>query len=589
VRMLKYGDSLYRCKQLKRAALGRMCTILKKQAPSLSYLEEVRKHLGRLPSIDPNSRTLLITGFPNVGKSSFMNQVTHADVDVQPYAFTTKSLFVGHMDYKYLRWQVIDSPGVLDKPLEERNTIEMQAITALAHLQCCVLYFFDVSEQCGWSLDQQAALFRSLRPLFVNKPLVIVANKVDIVPWEELEAGKREMIERLAEETKAPLLTMSAMNAVGIANVKRTACEALLERRVEQKARSQKVGGILNRITVVTPKERRDGVERAASIPETVLKQRQAVIEAERQARARFRETEASAYEDEIDAEEAEEQAAERAKKEAIERPTRTARDIMWERGGPGVYSVDLREHYRLHNQEWAQDIIPEIMDGKNIADFVDPDIERRLEELEREEEQIQSERAEQMDEEDDADDLDEEEKEAIEQIREKKTLARKESASQKPRNAKKMPKAATESRKSREQIQEELEERGYDASQVRAGRKRPRAESTDMDNGGDDEGMEVEGRRARRGSSVSKPAAKRTRHDPNVGEEDGDPRRGVRTGEMYKDAAQKDKAMRKFQKARSVLRIRKGQLSEADRFATPKLTKHLVTGKRGIGKTDRR
>lgn len=36
-------------------------------------------------------------------------QVTRADVDVQPYAFTTKSLFVGHMDYKYLRWQVRDS------------------------------------------------------------------------------------------------------------------------------------------------------------------------------------------------------------------------------------------------------------------------------------------------------------------------------------------------------------------------------------------------------------------------------------------------------------------------------------------------
>ena len=34
--------------------------------------------------------------------------------------------YVGHMDYKYLRWQVIDTPGILDRPLEERNTIEMQ-------------------------------------------------------------------------------------------------------------------------------------------------------------------------------------------------------------------------------------------------------------------------------------------------------------------------------------------------------------------------------------------------------------------------------------------------------------------------------
>ena len=79
---------------------------MKRQASSLSYLEQVRQHLSRLPSIDPNTRTLLITGFPNVGKSSFINKVTRADVEVQPYAFTTKSLFVGHMDYRYLRWQV---------------------------------------------------------------------------------------------------------------------------------------------------------------------------------------------------------------------------------------------------------------------------------------------------------------------------------------------------------------------------------------------------------------------------------------------------------------------------------------------------
>ena len=48
---------------------------------------------------------------------------------VQPYAFTTKSIYVGHTDYKYLRWQVLDTPGILDRPLEERNTIEMQSIT----------------------------------------------------------------------------------------------------------------------------------------------------------------------------------------------------------------------------------------------------------------------------------------------------------------------------------------------------------------------------------------------------------------------------------------------------------------------------
>src|SRR5256714_15044275 len=55
-----------------------MATIMKRQKDSLAYLEQVRQHLSRLPSIDPNTRTLLICGFPNVGKSSFINKVRGA-------------------------------------------------------------------------------------------------------------------------------------------------------------------------------------------------------------------------------------------------------------------------------------------------------------------------------------------------------------------------------------------------------------------------------------------------------------------------------------------------------------------------------
>lgn len=53
-----------------------------------------------------------------------------------------------------------------------------------------------------------------------------------------------------------------------------------------------------------------------------------------------------------------------------------------------GVYSANLHKHYLLLDPDWKEDIVPEIMDRHNIADFVDADILQRLDELEREEDE---------------------------------------------------------------------------------------------------------------------------------------------------------------------------------------------------------
>ena len=59
------------------------------------------------------------------------------------------------------------------------------------------------------------------------------------------------------------------------------------------------------------------------------------------------------------------------------------------ENGGAGVYSMDLRKLYRLKAPEWRHDVIPEIINGHNIADFVDTDIEEKLKALDLEEEEL--------------------------------------------------------------------------------------------------------------------------------------------------------------------------------------------------------
>lgn len=43
----------------------------------------------------------------------------------------------------------------------------------------------DLSEQCGQTIEEQFSLFRNIRPLFANKPLVIVPNKCDIKKIED--------------------------------------------------------------------------------------------------------------------------------------------------------------------------------------------------------------------------------------------------------------------------------------------------------------------------------------------------------------------------------------------------------------------
>ncbi|KAG6557806.1 hypothetical protein Mapa_000573 [Marchantia paleacea] len=557
VRLLKYGDSLYRCKQLKKAALGRMCTIMKRVSPSLAYLEQVRQHLSRLPSIDPNARTLLICGYPNVGKSSFINKITRADVDVQPYAFTTKSLFVGHTDYKYLRWQVIDTPGILDHPLEDRNTIEMLSIMALVHLRAAVLFVMDLSGACGYTIQQQAALFQSIKPLFANKPLIIACNKTDLQPLETLPEEDRRLLDEIAkeaaqssslmlldgsQEAKECLLTMSTLTDVGVMGVKNAACEKLLQHRVEVKMKSKKINDVLNRMHVAVPRVR-DHKERPPCIPEGVA--------------AKMRITEQPA-----------------ARKQ-------TEKDLENAHGGAGVYSASLVKHYMLADDDWKNDIVPEIMDGHNIADFIDPDILLRLEELEREEEEREAAAEAEGEVEMDEDELGPEEMEALAAIRKKKKSLLEEHR-RKKRTADNNPviprkhdrdQEFTAGRMGRHLSSLGLDptlalERARSRSVSRCGRKRGRSAVSE---GGDDMDVDQPSKRLRsRSRSTTRPLSE------------------VRPGEGFKDSAQKVKAMKIGKKAVRQ-RNKDAKKGEADRTIVNLKPKHLFSGKRGTGKTDRR
>lgn len=169
-------------KQQRQQAFARISSIVEEIADDLAELEAARRELAALPGIDPEAPTIVVAGYPNVGKSSFLNAVTRASGDIASYPFTTTQVDIGHLDHRHIRYQLIDTPGLLDRPDGDRNEVERQAIAALEHLADCVLVLVDASETCGYQLDDQLALRDDLMDRFatVGIPVLTVCNKSDL-------------------------------------------------------------------------------------------------------------------------------------------------------------------------------------------------------------------------------------------------------------------------------------------------------------------------------------------------------------------------------------------------------------------------
>ncbi|GGL68985.1 NOG1 family protein [Halocalculus aciditolerans] len=176
---LPRGD-LDAARKVRKQGFARMGSVMDEVADDLQFLNDVRNDLNKFPDIRPDEPAIVVAGYPNVGKSSFVNTLTNARNETASYPFTTKEVRVGHVERDHIRYQLVDTPGLLDRPADERNDIENQAVSAITHLADAVLFFIDASETCGYELEDQQALLNDIEAIFDDVPVITVCNKSDL-------------------------------------------------------------------------------------------------------------------------------------------------------------------------------------------------------------------------------------------------------------------------------------------------------------------------------------------------------------------------------------------------------------------------
>jgi nucleolar GTP-binding protein len=339
------------------------------------------------------------------------------------------------------------------------------------------------------------------------------------VKISELSPEKQQMFEDLKKEENVSLMEMSTVAEQGVIEVRNEACEMLLAYRVEAKMKGKKVTGVLNRLHVAMP-EPRDTKVRLPCIPEVV---------------------------------------AQKKYRMELEQKRKLERDLEMELGDD--YILDLNKNYDLPDEE-KYDPIPEIWEGHNVADFIDPEIMKRLKELEKEEEE--REKSGYYDIEISSGDEEMQEIRGLaKQIRKKKALQKNESFMRKSSTKPKLPRTARKRERSVSRLRDEMGSIGVDISSDEEGHFTDAA------------ALQVRSRPLKRKREDSEG---RVRSSSKMPRDES----GVRDVREQK----KIKHMNKKSQLPFNRNARKG---EGDRHIANVKPKHLFTGKRSIGKNTRR
>jgi nucleolar GTP-binding protein len=198
-----------------------------------------------------------------IGKSSIVRAISSATPEVNNYPFTTRGMTLGHVEvfwsenddiakavvpderqrrtntpspevvmgrYAFSQLcQVMDSPGLLVRPDDERNEMEALTLAAMQHLPTAVMYVLDLSggagDKCS-SIEDQLQLRRDVRARFPRRQWIDVVSKYDL----DIVDGSLESLEEILDGT--PYIKLSIHEGQGVEELRTEVLRMLGEVRV---------------------------------------------------------------------------------------------------------------------------------------------------------------------------------------------------------------------------------------------------------------------------------------------------------------------------------------------------------------------
>ncbi|MBI5273013.1 MAG: GTPase ObgE [Chlamydiia bacterium] len=159
-----------------------------------------------------------LVGMPNAGKSTLISKLAYIEVKIAPYPFTTLRPNLGILHFQEKSLLIADIPGIIEKAHQNKGL----GFAFLRHVERTTALVF-VIELAPYQQRDPFQEFQILvnelqtyNPTMLDKPFLVVLNKIDQEGAEELAAQFRKEYPHNPET----LLEISALHETGLAEVK---------------------------------------------------------------------------------------------------------------------------------------------------------------------------------------------------------------------------------------------------------------------------------------------------------------------------------------------------------------------------------